>query len=150
MLLFRLASLFGLRIPPHPNAKVFAHHYELHYQNKKIHLEGSETKFATQFGCISFHSSRFGNHVRLTQAMQNKWTSGCDSHWFYCKVPSEQGKDLKGQKTYPLSSQMTRLIHKMDVSSSCGPEDGDFIAFVEATSLIGGRNAVQEFLASSL
>jgi hypothetical protein len=22
---------------------VFAHHYELHYQNKKIHLEGSET-----------------------------------------------------------------------------------------------------------
>jgi hypothetical protein len=30
----------------HPNAEVFAHHYELHYQNKKIHLEGSETAFA--------------------------------------------------------------------------------------------------------
>jgi hypothetical protein len=64
----------------HPNAKVFAHHYELHYQNKKIHLEGSETKFAAQFGCISFHLSRFGNRARLTQAMQSKWTSGWDSH----------------------------------------------------------------------
>jgi hypothetical protein len=79
-----------------PNDEVFAHHYELHYQNKKIHHEGSETKFATQFGCISFHLSRFGNHTRLTEAMRNKWTSGWDSHWFYFKVPSEQGKDFKG------------------------------------------------------
>jgi hypothetical protein len=82
--------------------------------------------------------------------MWNKWTSGWDSHWFYCKVPSEQGKDFKGQKTYHLSSQMTHLIHEMDVSSSCGPEDGDFKAFVEATSLIGGRDAVEEFRASGL
>jgi hypothetical protein len=29
-----------------PTADVFAHHYELHYHNKKIHLEGSETTFA--------------------------------------------------------------------------------------------------------
>jgi hypothetical protein len=35
-------------------------------------------------------------------------------------------------------------------SSSCGPEDADFAAFIEATSLIGGHNAVEEFLASSL
>jgi hypothetical protein len=45
---------------------------------------------------------------------------------------------------------MTRLIHEMDVSSSCGPEDGDFKAFVQATSLIGVRDAVEEFLTSSL
>jgi hypothetical protein len=30
----------------HPTADVFAHHYKLHYQNKKIHLEGSTTTFA--------------------------------------------------------------------------------------------------------
>jgi hypothetical protein len=60
----------------HPSAKVFAHRYELNYQNKKIHLEGSETTFAAQFGCISFHPSQFGNHVRLTPATWNKWTSG--------------------------------------------------------------------------
>jgi hypothetical protein len=72
-----------------PNAKLYAHHYELHYQNKKIHLEGSETTFAAQFGCIFFHTSRFGNHARLTQATWNNWTSGWDSHWFYYKVPSK-------------------------------------------------------------
>jgi hypothetical protein len=45
---------------------------------------------------------------------------------------------------------MTRLIHKTDVSSSCGTEDSDFKVFVEATSLISGRDAVEEFLAISL
>jgi hypothetical protein len=90
-----------------PNAEVFPHHYELHYQKKKIHLEGSETMFALQFECISFHSSRSGNCARLTPATQNKWTSGRDSHWFYCKVPSEKDKGFKGQKTYALSSRMT-------------------------------------------
>jgi hypothetical protein len=73
-----------------------------------------------------------------------------DSHWFYCKVPSEQGNDFEGQKTYPLSSQMTHLIHEMDVSSSCGLELGDFKAFVEATSLIGGCDTVEKFVASGL
>jgi hypothetical protein len=73
-----------------PNAEVFAHNYKLHYQNNKIHLEGSETTFNAQFGCISFHPSQFGNCARLTPAMRNKWTSGWDSNWFYCKVPLEQ------------------------------------------------------------
>jgi hypothetical protein len=45
---------------------------------------------------------------------------------------------------------MTRLNHETDVSSSCGPEDTDFTAFLEATSLISSRNAVEEFLASGL
>jgi hypothetical protein len=45
---------------------------------------------------------------------------------------------------------MTHLIHEMDVSSCCGPEDDDFTAFIEVTSLIGGRDAVEEFLASGL
>jgi hypothetical protein len=45
---------------------------------------------------------------------------------------------------------MTHLDHETDVSSSCGPEDADFMACVEATLLIGGRDAVEEFLASGL
>jgi hypothetical protein len=115
----------------HPNAEVFAHHYELHYQNKNIHLEGCDTTLAVQFGCMSL-------------------TSGWDSNWLYYRVPSEQGKDFKGPRTYPLCSQMTCLTHETNVPSSCGPEDADFKAFVEAISLIGGRNAVEEFLASGL
>jgi hypothetical protein len=60
----------------HPTADIFAHHNELHYQNKKIHLEGPDTNFVVQFGCITFHPSRFGNWARLTPAMMNKWMSG--------------------------------------------------------------------------
>jgi hypothetical protein len=44
-----------------PTVDVFTHHHELHYQNKKIHLEGPNTTFAAQFGCLSFHLSQFGN-----------------------------------------------------------------------------------------
>jgi hypothetical protein len=62
----------------------------------------------------------------------------------------EQGKDFQGQSTYPLSLQMTPLSYEMDVSSSYGPEDADFASFVQATSLIGGHDAVEDFLASGL
>jgi hypothetical protein len=133
-----------------PTADVFAHHYELHYQNKKIHLEGSETTFATQFGCISFHLSRFGNHLRLTLITRNKWSSRWDGNLFYCRVPLEQNGDFRGQRTYPLSSKMAKLDYLTKVPSSCGPEYDNFMAFIEATSLIGGHDVVEEFLACGL
>jgi hypothetical protein len=82
----------GLRMPPHPvlvdilrkfrvqlhqlTSNAITHHYELHYQNKKIHLAGCDTTLTAQFGCISFHPSRFGSQARLTLTMRNKWTSG--------------------------------------------------------------------------
>jgi hypothetical protein len=43
----------------YPTADVFARHYELHYQHKKIHLEGCQTTMAAQFGCITFHPIRY-------------------------------------------------------------------------------------------
>jgi hypothetical protein len=36
------------------------------------------------------------------------------------------------------------------IPSSCGLEDADFTTFIEATSLIGGRDVVEEFLSSGL
>jgi hypothetical protein len=100
---------------------VFAHRYELHYQNKKVHLEGYDTNFTAQFGCISFHPSWFGNRVRRTPATRNKWTSGWDGDWFYCQVPAEQKADVRGKGSYLLSSTMTRLNYLMKVPSSCSP-----------------------------
>jgi hypothetical protein len=70
----------------HPTTDVFAHYYELHYQNTKVHLHGSKATFAAQFGCISFHPSRFGGRAKLALAMRNKWTTGWDGNWFYCQV----------------------------------------------------------------
>jgi hypothetical protein len=82
--------------------------------------------------------------------MRNKWTSGWDGNWFYCWVPSERKPDSSGQRTYPLSSNMTKMNYLMEVPSSCGPEDANITAFLEATSLIGGRDVLEEFLASGL
>jgi hypothetical protein len=45
---------------------------------------------------------------------------------------------------------MTELNYLTEVPSSCGPEDTHFVAFVETTFLIGGRNVVEEFLAWGL
>jgi hypothetical protein len=46
--------------------------------------------------------------------------------------------------------KMTPLNYQTEVSSSCSLEDIDFVAFVEATSLIGGCKVVEEFLAYGL
>jgi hypothetical protein len=116
-----------------PTADVFSRHFELHHQNKKIHLEGSETTLAAQFGCISFHPSQFRNQARLTPAMQNKWMSDWDGSWFYCRVPVEQPDHTWGKGNYPLSSTMTRLDHLVEAPSKCDPKDTNFVAFVEAT-----------------
>jgi hypothetical protein len=41
---------------------------------------------------------------------------------------------------------MTKLNYLTEVPS-CGPDNTNFEAFIEATSLIGGHNDVEEFLA---
>jgi hypothetical protein len=128
-----------------PTVDILAHHYELHYQNKKIHLEGSDPTFTAQFGCISFHPSRFGNRSRRTPPMRNKWTSGWDGNWFYCRVLSDQKADFCGTRTYSPSSKMSKVDHETDVPSFCGPEDANFAAFI-----IGGHDVVEEFLACGL
>jgi hypothetical protein len=55
-----------------PTANIFAQHYELHYQNKKIHLEGCKIALTVQFGCITFHPSRYGGQAKLTLSVRNK------------------------------------------------------------------------------
>jgi hypothetical protein len=129
---------------------VFAHHYELHYQNKKVHLQGCETTIAAQFGCISFHPSRFGNRAKLAPAMRNKWTSGWDDNWFYCRVPVEGAIDGCGKGSYLLSSTMNPLNHLLEAPSTRGPDDTNIAAFIEATSIIGSCDIVEEFLACGL
>jgi hypothetical protein len=133
-----------------PTADVIAHYYELHYQNKKVHLQGSKTTFAAQFGCISSHPSRFGSWVKLAPAMRNKWTTSWDGNWFYCQVPVERIGDGHGKGNYLLSLTMTPLTHLIEAPSSCGPDDANAAAFIEVTSIIGSWNAVEEFLACRL
>jgi hypothetical protein len=119
-----------------PTTDVFVQHYELHYQHKKIHLEGCQTALAAQFGYIIFHPSRYGGRAKLTPAMRNKWTSGWARNWFYCNVPSEQKANVRGKGTYPLRLVMTLLEYLTDAPYECGPVDVNVVAFIEVAAII--------------
>jgi hypothetical protein len=45
---------------------------------------------------------------------------------------------------------MTLLEYLMDAPYECGPDDVNMAAFAEATTIIGGRDAVEEFLACGI
>jgi hypothetical protein len=40
---------------------------------------------------------------------------------------------------------MTLLSYLTETPSSCGPEDTNFVAFIEVASIIGGCDVVEEF-----
>jgi hypothetical protein len=56
-----------------PSSDGFAKHYELHYQPKKVAIDGFK-KFH-QFGIINFHV-KWGGEAGLTPAIKNKWSAG--------------------------------------------------------------------------
>jgi hypothetical protein len=68
-----------------PSSDGFVKLYELHYQPKKMEVDGGE-KFQ-QFGCLNFHVRR-GGGAKLTPTIKNKWSSRWTRAWFYCKVPA--------------------------------------------------------------
>jgi hypothetical protein len=88
--------------------------------------------------------------VKLTLAVRKKWRSGCDGNWFYCKVPTEQVANVHGKGNYQLSSTMTQLNYLLDVPFECDLEDRNVAAFIEAASIIGGRNVVEDFFACGM
>jgi hypothetical protein len=55
-----------------------------------------------------------------------------------------------GKANYPLSSMMTLLNYLTEAPSDCRLEDANVVAFAEATSIIGGHDAMEEFLACGL
>jgi hypothetical protein len=56
-----------------PSSDGFAKRNELHYQPKKVDVDGFE-RFQ-QFGIMNFHERR-GGGVRLTTTIKNKWSRG--------------------------------------------------------------------------
>jgi hypothetical protein len=97
-----------------------------------------------------FHPTHYGNQAKLTPDVRNKWTSGWDGNWFYCKVPSEPIANIRGKGNYLLSSVMTLLNYLTDAPFECDPEDVNVAAFAEATSIIGACDTMEEFLACGM
>jgi hypothetical protein len=89
--------------------------------------------------------------VKLIVAVKNKWAGGWTRVWFYCKVPLLRSPSPNwGKGIFVLCSSMSALDFSMDHSFECTDDDAGDVAFVHATSLIGGRDAVEENLACRL
>jgi hypothetical protein len=67
-----------------PSNDGFARRYEVHYQPKKVVVDGFE--WFQQFGVINFNA-RQGGEAALILAIKNKWSTGWTKAWFYCMVP---------------------------------------------------------------
>jgi hypothetical protein len=55
--------------------------------------------------------------------------------------------DVRGKGTYPMRSEMTVLEYLMDAPYKCSMNDVNMMAFEEAATIIGGHQAIKEFLA---
>jgi hypothetical protein len=82
--------------------------------------------------------------------MRNKWTSSWDGNWFYYRVPVERTIDGHEKETYLLSSKLTPLNQLVEALCAYGPDDTNAAAFIEATSITGSHNVVEEFLTCGL
>jgi hypothetical protein len=132
-----------------PSAEGFAKRYELHYQPRKMDVDGAEVY--GQYGCINFHVKRRSQRAKLIVAVKNKWAGAWPLAWFYCKVPLIWSPSPgQGKGVYALHSYITELSIVSNPSFSCPNDDVSDGAFVKATRTIGGRDAMEEYVVCEL
>jgi hypothetical protein len=125
-----------------PSSDGFAKCHELHYQPKKVPVDGFDKYH--QFGVVNFHGKR-GDEVGLVPTTKNKWSTRWTKAWFYCKMPLHPCP--RGGKTiHALRSHMSALNFRTKPISSDTAQDLNDDAFVWASQNIRGRDAVEEFL----
>jgi hypothetical protein len=132
-----------------PSADSFTKRYELHFQLRKIEVDGAEVQ--EQYGWLNFHAKCGGQRAKLTIAVKNKWSGAWTEAWFYCEVyllcvPSPR----RGKGVYALRSYMSTLDFVTEPPFECSDDDAGDAAFVKATHFIGGRDIVEEFMAYGL
>lgn len=100
-----------------------------------------------QFGCLNFHVKCYKNSgAKLTVAATNKWSLEWTKVWFYCKVWIHQSPH-GGKNVYALCSHMSALDFLTEPPVDYIDTDVGDVAFVRATCVIGGRDAIEEYLA---
>jgi hypothetical protein len=125
-----------------PSSDGFAKHHELHYQPKKVPVDGFD-KYQ-QFAVVNFHGKR-DSEAGLIPTTKNKWSTGWTKVWFYCKVPLHPCP-CGGKTVHALHSHMSALNFFTRPITSDTAQDLNDDAFVWASQNIRGRDAVEGFL----
>jgi hypothetical protein len=132
-----------------PLAEGFTKRYELHYQPRKIEVDGVEVQ--GQYGCLNFHVKHGSQQAKLTVTVKNKWSRAWTQACFYCKVPLLRSPSPRqGKGIFALHSYMTGLDFVTEPLFECPDEDAGDAAFVKATRTIGGRDVVEEYMVCGL
>jgi hypothetical protein len=115
-----------------PSAKGFTKRYKLHYQPRKVDIDGVD--MLGQYGCINFDAKRGGQWARLTVAVKNKWVGSWLQGWFYCKVPWIQSPSPGcGKGVYALHYWMAELSFISDPLFDYPDGNASNATFVKAT-----------------
>jgi hypothetical protein len=108
-------------------------------------VETPEGEMFAQYGCLNFHAKQDGG-LKLSLTIKNKWSVGWTKSWFYCRVPHVRNSK-GGKSVYVLHSQMSALDYTVEPEVECPNDDPNDAAFIQSTTTIGGRDAVEEFVA---
>jgi hypothetical protein len=93
----------------------------------------------------------WGQRVKLTVVVKNKWFGGWTQAWFYCKVPLLWSPSPAWDKgIYALHSYMTDLDFMMEPMFQCPNNDASDVAFVRVMHTISSRDTVEEYMACGL
>jgi hypothetical protein len=132
-----------------PSAEGFTNRNELHYQPRKIKVDGVEVQ--GQYGCLNFHVKHESQWAKHTVAVMNKWSKAWMQAWFYLKVPLLWSPSLgQGNGIYPLCSYMTGLHFATKPPFECPKGDAGDVDFIKATRSIGSSDAIEEYMACKL
>jgi hypothetical protein len=129
-----------------PSAEGFLKRYKLHYQPRKVDVDGVE--LLLQYGCLNFHAKHGGQQAKITMAVKNKWFEVWAQAWFYYKIPLIRSPSPgRGKGIFALHSYMSRLDFITESSFQCPDDEAGDVSFIKATCAIGGRDAVEEYMA---
>jgi hypothetical protein len=81
----------------------------------------------------------------FSPAIKNKWSLEWTKSWFYCRVPCLRSSE-GGKSVYAPHSRMGALDYVVEPDLECPDDDPNDVAFIHATTTIGGRDAVEEFV----
>ena len=130
--------------------------YKIHPQGQKVTFEDDDQLYTAQSGYCSFHPRRANKtqkieHIKLSYCQKNKWEDDWAQYWFYAKI-SFPASGPSAAVSYPLSAKVLPFNHvsKANFKRTAAGYKDCCAAFATATSVIGGRDLVEEYVVSKV
>jgi len=121
-----------------------------------VTFEDDGQLYTAQSGYCSFHPRRANKtqkieHIKLSYCQKNKWEDDWAQYWFYAKI-SFPASGPSVAVSYPLSAKVVRFNHvsKANFKRTAAGYKDCCAAFATATSVIGGRDLVEEYVVSKV